>query len=92
MITGPIIFFTFLGPRPGILIKGITIDDLQEIGKKHPWSKHRFTMCCRMGTIAYRWDINNLVGNESETTSGIIHTRNNFFKVQGSSKHGQKWF
>ena len=44
---------------------GITIDDLQEIGKS-PVVKHRFTMCCRMGTIAYRWDINNLVGNGSE--------------------------
>ena len=27
------------------------IDDLQEIGKS-PMVKHRFTMCCRMGTIA----------------------------------------
>ena len=35
----------------GFLIKGITIDDLQEIGKS-PVIKHRLTMCCIVGTIA----------------------------------------
>ena len=44
-------FFLHFSARPGFLSKGITIDDLQEIGKS-PVVKHRFTMCCRLGTIA----------------------------------------
>ena len=55
-------FFTFLGQN--FLIKGIAIDDLQEIGKSTV-VKQRFTMCCRIGKIAYSY-ISNLVGNGSE--------------------------
>ena len=40
--------------RPGFLIKGITIYDLQEIGFFFV-VKHRFTMCCRIATIACKY-------------------------------------
>ena len=54
--------FNISRSRPAFLIKGITIDDLQEIGKP-PVVKHRFTMGSRMGKIACIWDISNLMGN-----------------------------
>ena len=48
------VFFSHFSVKTWLLNQRYySIDDLQEIGKS-PVVKHRFTMCCRMGTIACR--------------------------------------